>query len=80
MLRHPRRQTNVGPANPVIVAGFRLFPAVYDAIVTPALRTFGLAPWQGLATTAGNVDDPQHPPPGTTSPQARPTPTTERAG
>ena len=32
-----------GFANPVIVAGFRLFPAVYDALVGPLLRTFALA-------------------------------------
>ena len=42
VLRRPRRQTHVGPANPVVVAGFRLFPAVYDALVTPMLRTFAL--------------------------------------
>ena len=63
VLRHPRRQTNVGPANLVTIAGFRLFPAVYDALVTPLMRTFGLAPWQGLPPTAGNVDSPQHPAP-----------------
>ena len=63
VLRHPRRQTHVGVANPVVVAGFRLFPAVYDAVATPALRTFALDAWRGLASTTGNVDEPQHPPP-----------------
>jgi uncharacterized protein YndB with AHSA1/START domain len=61
VLRHPRRQTNVGPANLVVIAGFRMLPAVYDALVTPLMRTFGLAPWRGLPATAGNVDQPVHP-------------------
>jgi len=63
VLRHPRRQTNVGPANLVTIAGFRLFPAVYDALVTPLMRTFGLDVWRGLPSTPGNVDSPQHPAP-----------------
>jgi short-subunit dehydrogenase/carbon monoxide dehydrogenase subunit G len=63
VLRHPRRQTNVGPANLVTIAGFRLFPAVYDALVTPLMRNFGLDAWQALPPTAGNVDSPQHPAP-----------------
>jgi short-subunit dehydrogenase/uncharacterized protein YndB with AHSA1/START domain len=63
VLRRPRRLTHVGPANPVVVAGFRLFPAVYDAVATPALRTFALGPWLNLAPTHGNVDHAQHPAP-----------------
>lgn len=63
VLRRPRRLTHVGIANPVVVAGFRLFPAVYDAVATPALRTFALDAWRGLASTSGNVEDPRHPPP-----------------
>ena len=63
VLRHPRRQTNVGPANLVTIAGFRLFPAVYDALVTPLMRTFGLETWRGLPPTPGNVDLPVHPAP-----------------
>lgn len=63
VLRRPRRLTHVGLANPVVVAGFRLLPAVYDAVSTPALRTFALGAWRGLASTAGNVDEPRHPPP-----------------
>ncbi|HET7822041.1 MAG TPA: SDR family NAD(P)-dependent oxidoreductase, partial [Ornithinibacter sp.] len=62
VLRHPRRQINVGPVNLVVIAGFRLFPAVYDAVVTPLMRTFGLDAWRGLPPTPGNVDQPQHPP------------------
>lgn len=64
VLRHPRRRTNVGPANLVVIAGFRLLPAVYDTLVTPLMRRFGLAPWRGLPPTRGNVDDPVHPAPG----------------
>jgi short-subunit dehydrogenase/uncharacterized protein YndB with AHSA1/START domain len=63
VLRHPRRKTNVGPANLVTVAGFRLFPAAYDALVTPLMRTFGLDGWRALPPTSGNVDTPQHPAP-----------------
>ena len=63
VLRRPRRQTHVGPANPLVVAGFRLVPAVYDTLVTPLMRTMALSPWRGLDATEGNVRDPQHPPP-----------------
>ena len=63
VLRHPRRQTHVGPGNPFVVAGFRLFPAVYDAIVTPMMRSVALGPWLGLEPTTGNVHHPQHPAP-----------------
>ncbi|MFL6080974.1 MAG: SDR family NAD(P)-dependent oxidoreductase [Ornithinibacter sp.] len=72
VLRHPRRQTNVGPANLVVIAGFRLFPAVYDALVTPLMRTFGLDAWRGLPPTPGNVDLPVHPAPGRDSLTAQP--------
>ena len=64
VLGRPRRQTHVGPANPIVVTGFRLLPALYDAIATPALRTFALDGWRGIPATAGNVDQAQHPPPG----------------
>jgi short-subunit dehydrogenase/uncharacterized protein YndB with AHSA1/START domain len=70
VLKRPRRLTHVGPANPVVVAGFRLFPAVYDAVSTPALRTFALDAWRGVAATTGNVDGPQHPPPSSTEPHS----------
>ncbi len=63
VLRHPRRQTNVGPANLITIAGFRLFPGVYDALVTPLMRTFGLDAWRDLPPTPGNVDQPVHPAP-----------------
>ncbi len=63
VLRHPRRQTHVGPANLVVIAGFRLFPGIYDALVTPLMRTFGLDTWRDLPPTPGNVDLPVHPAP-----------------
>ncbi len=63
VLRHPRRHTNVGPANLVTIAGFRLLPGVYDALVTPLMRTFGLDAWRDLPPTPGNVDLPVHPAP-----------------
>ncbi len=70
VLLRPRRQTHVGPANPVVVAGFRLFPAVYDTLVTPMLRTFALEPWRGIRPTPGNVDAPRHPAPSREAPSA----------
>lgn len=60
VLRRPRRQTHVGVANHVVLAGFRFLPAVYDAVATPALRTFALGPWRGMPATVGNVDQPTH--------------------
>ena len=38
LLDHPRARVQVGAANRLIVAGFGLFPAVFDAIVTPMFR------------------------------------------
>jgi NAD(P)-dependent dehydrogenase (short-subunit alcohol dehydrogenase family) len=42
-LDRPRRESSVGPANRVVVAGFTLFPAVFDAIVTPLMKVGGLS-------------------------------------
>ncbi len=53
-LRDPRREKNVGIANPVIVLGFRLLPALYDALVTPLMTRFALDP-ATVANTDGNV-------------------------
>ncbi|MGY1843825.1 SDR family NAD(P)-dependent oxidoreductase [Modestobacter sp. SYSU DS0875] len=50
----PRRLKQSGFANPLIIAGFRLLPPVYDFLVGPLLRTFGHARDQVAATT-GNV-------------------------
>lgn len=60
VLRRPRRITHVGPANGLIITGFRTMPAVFDRLAIPMMRTFGLAPWRGLPPTAGNVLQPSH--------------------
>jgi NAD(P)-dependent dehydrogenase (short-subunit alcohol dehydrogenase family) len=41
-LQHPRRLVQAGVFNPLIIAGFRLLPGVYDALVGPLLRTVAL--------------------------------------
>jgi hypothetical protein len=53
-LERPRRFVHAGFANPVIVAGFRFLPGVYDALVGPLLRTFALARGE-VPPTEGNV-------------------------
>ncbi|MBR7741793.1 SDR family NAD(P)-dependent oxidoreductase [Phycicoccus sp. BSK3Z-2] len=63
VLRHPRRQTHVGPANALAITGFRLLPPVYDVLVTPLMRALGLTPWSGLDPSPGNVHEPRHPAP-----------------
>ena len=40
-LESPRREVSVGLANPVMVLGFRLLPAVFDVLVTPLMRRLG---------------------------------------
>jgi NAD(P)-dependent dehydrogenase (short-subunit alcohol dehydrogenase family) len=42
-LERPRRLVQAGILNPLIIAGFRLLPGVYDALVGPLLRTVALA-------------------------------------
>jgi NAD(P)-dependent dehydrogenase (short-subunit alcohol dehydrogenase family) len=54
-LDRPRRLVHSGFANPVVVAGFRLFPAVYDALVGPLLKVFALASDDRRGPTEGNV-------------------------
>lgn len=54
-LEHPRRLVQSGFANPVVILGFRLFPAVYDALVGPLLRVFALADDHRTPATEGNV-------------------------
>jgi len=51
---NPRRLKQSGIANPVIIAGFRLFPPVFDALVGPLLRVFGMAR-DDVPPTTGNV-------------------------
>jgi NAD(P)-dependent dehydrogenase (short-subunit alcohol dehydrogenase family) len=50
----PRRLKQSGFANPLIIAGFRLFPPVFDALVGPLLRVFGMSR-DSVAPTTGNV-------------------------
>ena len=50
----PQRQVHAGFANPIVVAGFRLFPALYDVLVTPLMRLGALA-GDHIAPTTGNV-------------------------
>jgi short-subunit dehydrogenase len=53
-LDRPKRDLAAGPANWVMVTGFRLLPAVYDALVGPMMRALGQgAP--GIAGNPGNV-------------------------
>ncbi len=40
---HQHRDRSVGPANEVVVLGFRALPAVYDALVTPLVRLAALS-------------------------------------
>lgn len=42
-LDRPRRERSVGVANHLIVLGFRLVPAIYDAAVGPLMNVFGLS-------------------------------------
>lgn len=58
-LTRPRRERGVGITNPVMVLGFRVFPAVYDAIVTPLMSRIALE--QSPAPDGpGNVFTPTH--------------------
>ncbi|SFP52993.1 Short-chain dehydrogenase [Geodermatophilus dictyosporus] len=54
-LDRPRRLIQSGFANPVVILGFRLFPAVYDLLVGPLLRVFALADDHRTPPTEGNV-------------------------
>ncbi|WP_081975341.1 SDR family NAD(P)-dependent oxidoreductase [Modestobacter caceresii] len=51
---NPRRLKQSGIANPIIIAGFRLFPAVYDALVAPLLKMFSMGSDE-VPPTTGNV-------------------------
>jgi short-subunit dehydrogenase len=53
----PRRLVNAGILNPVIVAGFRLLPPVFDLLVGPLLAIFGTAQ-ADVDSTDGNVFQP----------------------
>lgn len=47
----------VGPFNPVIISGFRLFPFVYDRVVGPVFRVASLGR-RDVPPTTGNVEAP----------------------
>ncbi|MCV2488154.1 SDR family NAD(P)-dependent oxidoreductase [Geodermatophilus sp. YIM 151500] len=53
-LDRPRRLTQSGVLNPLVIAGFRLLPAVYDALVGPLLKVFALAR-DDVPPSEGNV-------------------------
>ena len=53
-LDRPRRLVQSGFANPAVIAGFRLLPAVYDALVGPLFRVFALS-GDGAQPSEGNV-------------------------
>ena len=53
-LDRPRRLVQAGIANPLVIAGFRLLPGVYDVLVGPLLRTFAIAD-DDVPPTTGNV-------------------------
>jgi NAD(P)-dependent dehydrogenase (short-subunit alcohol dehydrogenase family) len=53
-LERPERQVHAGLANPLFVAGFRFFPAVYDVLVGPLMKAVGIAR-DTVAPTTGNV-------------------------
>jgi NAD(P)-dependent dehydrogenase (short-subunit alcohol dehydrogenase family) len=51
---NPRRLKQSGFTNPLIIAGFRLLPPVFDALVAPLLQTFGMGR-DPVPPTTGNV-------------------------
>jgi NAD(P)-dependent dehydrogenase (short-subunit alcohol dehydrogenase family) len=53
----PRVSVPVGPSNPVIVAGFRLLPAIYDLLAGPLFQLTALT-GRCVPATAGNVAEP----------------------
>jgi NAD(P)-dependent dehydrogenase (short-subunit alcohol dehydrogenase family) len=54
LLDRPRRQVQAGVFNPLITAGFRFFPAVYDLLVGPLLQRFAIDD-DDVPPTSGNV-------------------------
>ena len=57
-LDRPRRMVQAGIFNPLITAGFRLLPGVYDALVGPLLQQMAIAN-DDVAPTEGNVFESQ---------------------
>ncbi len=60
LLDRPRKHVSVpvGPTNPVIIAGFRLFPFVYDRLVGPLFK-IGALTRQSIGETDGSVFAPR---------------------
>lgn len=56
-LDKPRRELSLGLANPVMVLGFRLLPAVFDVLVTPLMRLAGQSR-RTVPDNPGNVLEP----------------------
>ena len=54
LLDRPRRQVQAGILNPLITAGFRLVPGVYDVLVGPLMRRLAIADDE-VPPTSGNV-------------------------
>jgi NAD(P)-dependent dehydrogenase (short-subunit alcohol dehydrogenase family) len=54
LLDRPRRQVQAGVFNPLISAGFRLFPGVYDLLVGPLLQRLAIDD-DDVPPTPGNV-------------------------
>ena len=59
LIEHPRNNVSipVGPANPIVITGFRVLPWVYDRLVGPLFRMAALTRRE-LADTSGNVLEP----------------------
>ncbi len=57
-LDRPRRDRSVGVTNPLVVLGFRAFPAVYDRLVGPLMRVGGLTR-EPVPVSDGNVFAPR---------------------
>jgi hypothetical protein len=53
-LDRPRRMVQAGFLNPLVMAGFRILPGVYDRLVGPLFKQFALAN-DDVGPTEGNV-------------------------
>lgn len=53
-LDRPRRVVQAGVLNPVVTAGFRLLPGLYDVLVGPLLQQLAVSK-EETPPTAGNV-------------------------
>lgn len=60
LIERPRKNVSVpvGPANPVVITGFRLMPALYDVMVGPLFRLAALTRRDHPASR-GNVHEPE---------------------